>query len=205
MLGNHIAIPHLMLPGLRNNLLPAGLAFTPVLCLALDLRGDLPLWVGAVSIVLPSAGVLLALAAEDGRLARRLALGLLAGALATVPYDLLRLTAVALGGLPADPVPGFGRALGVEPAAVGGYLWRYLGDGGGMGMAFCALGLGGGRAGLGFGMFVSACLLVVLASSAAAQAAMFPLTPVGVGVVVCGHAIWGVSLGAFVAEGGHHG
>jgi hypothetical protein len=84
-----------------------------------------------------------------------------AGIIATALYDAYRGSFLALG-LMHDPIPHIGVALHLHPAWVFGYLWRYLGNGGGMAVAFFALGYRGVRIGIGYGLFVCSGLLVVL-------------------------------------------
>jgi hypothetical protein len=66
--------------------------------------------------------------------------GLIAGMVATIVYDGARLFAVHVLGLMGDFIPVMGSFVTGEPdttgAAAVGYVWRYIGDGGGLGVAF---------------------------------------------------------------------
>lgn len=185
-------------PPFSVSLLAACLAMTPVVCLAAEAFGVLPMWIGALAVVIPAVIGLASLSLVHPGLGSRLLLGLCGGVLACFPYDALRLGALALGLMPSDPVPGFGEALGLSPAWVAGYVWRYLGDGGGMGAAFAVLGLSGGRRGALFGSVVCACLFGTLALSAHGEALLFPLTVTTALIAGAGHLVWGAVLGALV-------
>ena len=68
--------------------------------------------------------------------------GLRWGILATLVYDVFRLDTVALLGWWGDFIPTMGSWLiDVDPSSrvlggVAGYVWRYAGDGGGLGVVF---------------------------------------------------------------------
>ena len=95
-----------------------------------------------------------------------------------------------------DPIPHIGTALGLSLAWVFGYLWRYLGNGGGVAIAFTGLGLRGVRAGMIFGGLVCGGLLATLAIAPLGQQLLFPLTPTTVVMATVGHLIYGAILGA---------
>jgi hypothetical protein len=122
------------------------------------------------------------------------------GVAATALYDLFRFAVLWSGLMDRDPIPHIGVALGLEPAWFFGYLWRYLGDGGGLALAFLVLGWRGARAGVVFGLFVCAGLLATLAVSPYGQQMLFPLTPVTVAMATVGHLIYGAVLGAYAAR-----
>ena len=66
--------------------------------------------------------------------------GLIAGMVACIVYDGARLFAVHVLGLMGDFIPVMGSWVTGEPDTTGsaavGYIWRYIGDGGGLGVAF---------------------------------------------------------------------
>ena len=117
-----------------------------------------------------------------------------AGIVATALYDAYRGSFIALG-LMRDPIPHIGVALHLDPAWVFGYLWRYLGNGGGMAVAFFALGFRGVRIGILYGLFVCSGLLFVLIVSPYGQEMLFPLSAITVVMAVGGHIIYGAALG----------
>lgn len=118
-----------------------------------------------------------------------------AGVTATFIYDIFRWTCLALGLMDGDPIPHIGTDLGLEPGWVFGYLWRFLGNGSGIAVAFYAFGGRGIVAGTAHGLVVASGLLAVLAISPHGQQALFPLTPTIVAIAVTGHVIYGVVLG----------
>jgi hypothetical protein len=74
-------------------------------------------------------------------------------------------------------------------------VWRFLWDGGAMGISFAMLPWRGARAGLAFGLFVCGCLFATLALSATAQTRFLALTPSNAVIALVGHAIYGTTLG----------
>jgi hypothetical protein len=128
-----------------------------------------------------------------------------AGIVATALYDLVRFTFLWTGLMSNDPIPHIGVALGLHPAWVFGYLWRYLGNGGGLAVAFSAFGLRGVRHGVLYGLFVCCGLLALLVVCPNAQVLLFPLTWVTVVMATVGHAVYGAALGAFVANAANKG
>jgi hypothetical protein len=123
-----------------------------------------------------------------------------AGIVATAIYDLFRFTFLWSGLIGRDPIPHIGVALGLHPAWVFGYLWRYLGNGGGLALAFSALGLEGIRRGVLYGLFVCSGLLTLLVFCPNARVVLFPLTWATVVMVIVGHALYGAVLGAITAQ-----
>ncbi len=128
--------------------------------------------------------------------------GLAAGLAAVLIYDGTRLPFVILGGWP-DFIPRIGGWLLDDPDAHWsiGYLWRYLGNGAGMGLAFTVLAprivdrLDPRVAGIGFGVAVWTGLLTVLALSPNGQDKMFQLTPATFALSLLGHVVYGSVLG----------
>ena len=123
-----------------------------------------------------------------------------AGIAATALYDMYRGSFLALGLMQVDPIPHIGVALHLDPAWVFGYLWRYLGNGGGMAVAFFALGFRGVRIGILYGLFVCSGLLFVLVAAPHGQEMLFPLNPTTVVMAVGGHIIYGAALGGIAAR-----
>jgi len=119
-----------------------------------------------------------------------------AGMAATALYDLFRFSLLGIGVIHRDPIPHIGSALGLHPAWAFGYLWRYVGDGGGLAVAFCVLGFRGVRHGIVFGVAVCAGLLLTLAVSPYGQELLFPLNVNTVVMATVGHVIYGSVLGA---------
>ena len=129
-----------------------------------------------------------------------------------VVYDLVRWTFVGLGWW-GDFIPNIGGWLtGTgQPNWLLGYGFRWLGDGGGMGLTFmvaarsfvprltrpAAFGVG-----IAYGLSIWLCLVVTLIISPEGQAMLFPLTGVTLLLSWIGHVVYGMVLGAFLARSG---
>lgn len=177
----------------RLVLIPIG--FLPVTLIAAAAFGVAGLRELALVLLVPAlallAGVLIWRPAWAPSALRALVFGFIATAL----YDVWRGSFLALGLMQVDPIPHIGVALHLEPAWVFGYLWRYLGNGGGMAVAFFALGLRGVRNGILYGLFVCSGLLFVLVVAPYGQEMLFPLNATTVVMAVGGHIIYGAVLG----------
>lgn len=148
--------------------------------------------------------------------------GLIAGIVACIVYDAARLFAVHVLGLMGDFIPVMGSWVSGEPDTAGsaavGYIWRYIGDGGGLGVAFfvVAFALGIDRwssvqavlAAVGFAVFPTwAGLMATVALAPHGQEMMFPLNAATITITLVGHLIFGLVLGvAFLKapRGGAH-
>lgn len=181
----------------RLALIPIG--FLPVTLIAATAFGVAGLRELALLLLLPSlaavAVVLVCRPAWSPIALRALAAGIVATAL----YDVFRGSFIVLGSM-QDPIPHIGAALGLDPAWLFGYLWRYLGNGGGMAIAFFALGLRGVRVGIAYGLFVCSGLLFVLVFAPYGEEMLFPLNATTVVMAVGGHVIYGVTLGWLAAH-----
>jgi len=183
---------------MRSGLIPAGLL--PVTLIGFATSGVVGLRDLATHLLAP---VVLVVVFVMGRFrpAPRLVLrALLAGAISTTLYDLFRFSMIWLHFMSRDPIPHIGVALHLTPAWIFGYLWRYLGNGGGLALAFFALGFRGVRAGVAYGLFVCAGLLAVLIFSPGGQAALWPLNVGTVIMATVGHMIYGGVLGALASR-----
>jgi hypothetical protein len=123
-----------------------------------------------------------------------------AGVVATALYDLCRGSFLWLGLMDGDPIPHIGGALGIDPAWLAGYTWRYLGNGTGLALTFLALGLRGTRVGIVYGLGVCSCLLLTLVVSPYGTEILFPLNLTTVIMATLGHAIYGGVLGTIAAR-----
>jgi len=140
--------------------------------------------------------------------------GLIAGMVACIVYDGARLFAVHVLGLMGDFIPVMGSFVTGEPDTAGsaavGYVYRYLGDAGGLGVAFfvVAYAIGIDRwknvyavlAAIAFGVFPTwAGLMATVALAPNGEERMFPLNTATVVITLLGHVIFGAFLGlAFV-------
>lgn len=175
--------------------------FLPVTLIAATAFGVAGLRALAAYALLPALAALVVVLARHPRFASAALRGLAAGLVATAAYDGYRGSFVGLG-LMDDPIPHIGAALGLSPDWVVGYLWRYLGNGGGMAIAFVALGLRGVRAGVLYGLFVCGGLLFTLVAAPYGEAMLFPLSVTTVVMAVGGHVIYGGVLGWLTASSG---
>lgn len=175
--------------------------YAPMGALCIALLGLVPLHLSAPFLVFPAlaVGIWLGLRQPDwGRLALA---GFLAGMIATGIYDALRLSLVWLG-IWGDFIPAIGRlALRDEEAhLIWGYLWRFLGNGGGMGLAFAMLPWRGARAGVIYGTLICTCLFATILLSPLAAERLFRLSPLTMAGALAGHWTYGAVLGQLTAS-----
>lgn len=136
--------------------------------------------------------------------------GLIAGMVACIVYDAARLFAVHVLGLMGDFIIAMGSFVTGEPDTTGsaavGYVYRYLGDAGGLGVAFfvVAYAIGIDRwknvyavlAAVAFGVFPTwAGLMATVALAPHGEERMFPLNTATVIITLLGHVIFGLFLG----------
>jgi hypothetical protein len=189
-------------------------AAVPVLAIPLYVFGLLSMTSAALFVVIPLhiiATVLMARRTPEGIWAGR---GLIAGLVAVTAYDALRIPLVITGIWP-DFIPRMGGWVvgsGHSNLFVG-YLWRYLGDGGGIGQAyfvFCAVLLVVRPSlvtrrpvllSIGYGVFIWAGLIFTVGVAPRGQTMMFALTPATLSLSLLGHLIYGSVLGLFLR---HH-
>ena len=178
------------------------IGFSPITALAIAIIGILPLYITTLIIVAPSVvlGIVLAfMFPYYGKLALK---GLLIGLIAVFLYDCMRIPFI-IAGIWGDFIPKISTWLlnTSQPNWLVGYLWRYLGDGGFMGMAFtvayCSLKprIGRRTAALAFGIAIWLCLLGTLFLAPHGQAMLFKLTLTTLSLSFLGHLIYGASIG----------
>jgi hypothetical protein len=134
-----------------------------------------------------------------GKLALR---GLLLGLIAVFLYDCMRYPFI-IAGVWGDFIPKINMWLfnTSQPNWMVGYLWRYLGDGGFMGMAFtvgyCVLKprVDSRIAGLGFGVAIWLCLIGTLVLAPHGQEMLFRVTVITLSLSLLGHLIYGAAIG----------
>lgn len=188
------------------------LAALPLLSITAHVGGLVPMHVAAGLVIVPAAAVLVLLAVFAPAPEDRLVLdGLRWGLVATFVYDVFRLDTVALLGWWDDFIPTMGTwLLDVDPSeqvlgGVAGYVWRYAGDGGGLGVVFVTLAAATGLRRLGPRWTVGAAVLFAVGPTwgglmatvllPRGQQLMFPLTPVTVTLSFLGHVVFGLVLG----------
>ena len=181
------------------------IGFSPITALEIAIIGILPLSVSTLLIVLPAIllGIGLALRYPAyGKLALK---GLLIGLIAVFLYDCMRVPFI-LTGIWGDFIPKINMLLfnTSQPNWVVIYIWRYVGDGGYMGMAFtvayCTLKprVDCRIAGVGFGVAIWVCLLGTLILAPHGQEILFKLTLTTLSLSLLGHLIYGISLGMLI-------
>lgn len=175
--------------------------FLPVTAIVIHCLGILPLRMNLHLVLLPAAMLLCCLSLRDRKIGTTALRGWVSGVLAVALYDLSRIPFIMNGW--ADFIPKIGGWLNEtgEPDALTGYLWRYIGNGGGLGISFFMfLQLAGKKKalvlnGLLFGLFVFASLIFVLRCFPEAQDMMFRITLFSFAGSLLGHIVYGVTLG----------
>lgn len=175
--------------------------FLPVTAIVIHCLGLLPLQMNLHLVILPAAMALCCLSIRDHRTGKIVLRGWVSGVIAVALYDLSRVPFIMNGW--TDFIPKIGGWLNEtgEPDALTGYLWRYIGNGGGLGISFFMfLHLAGKKKalvlnGLLFGLFVFSSLIFVLRCFPEAQDMMFRITLFSFAGSLLGHIVYGVTLG----------
>jgi len=176
----------------------------------LTIGGVWSLSVGSLVLIVPAVTVALVLGVLFPRQGRLALEGLAAGLVAVLVYDTVRWTFVALGWW-GDFIPSIGGWLtgSGQPDWFVGYAFRWLGDGGGMGVTFMVaartfLPTVKRRAalvvGIGYGLAIWMCLLVTLLVTPDGQTMLFPLTLTTLLLSWIGHVVYGAVLGTALAR-----
>lgn len=186
------------------------LASMPILGISVDVFGLVPQSITSVVTIALTAVLGAIVVFAPHRTDMIVGRGLVAGMVACIVYDAARLFAVHVLGLMEDFIPVMGSWVTGEPDTTGsaavGYVWRYIGDGGGLGVAFfvVAFALGIDRwskvkavsAAVAFAVFPTwAGLIATVALAPRGEQMMFPLTPATVTITLVGHLIFGFVLG----------
>lgn len=186
------------------------LASMPILGISVDVSGLVSQGTTSIAVIVLTAllGTLVVFAPH--RTDMIVGRGLMAGMVACVVYDGARLFAVHVLGLMGDFIPVMGSFVTGEPDTAGsaavGYIWRYVGDAGGLGVAFfvVAFALGIDRwkgiyavlASVAFSVFPTwAGLMATVALLPRGEEMMFPLNPATITITLVGHLVFGVVLG----------
>jgi hypothetical protein len=186
------------------------LASMPILSISVDVFGLVSQSATSVAVIVVSAILGAVVTFSPHRMDMIVGRGLIAGMVACVVYDGARLFAVHVLGLMGDFIPVMGSWVTGEPdtngSAAVGYVWRYIGDGGGLGVAFfvVAFALGIDRwsnvhavlAAVGFAVFPTwTGLIATVALAPRGEEMMFPLNVATVTITLVGHLIFGLVLG----------
>ncbi|MFE9500863.1 hypothetical protein [Streptomyces collinus] len=161
----------------------------------------LPLWLIAISLLLIGRTYT---SFWGGR-------GFIAGLLGVAAYEGMRMPFV-MAGIWSDFIPRLGGLIigDGHPNTLIGYLWRWVGDGGGIGLSFflacCLLERTRFRSilrypfmlSLGYGIFIWSGLLCTVCFTSTGARMLFVLTPVNFTLSLSGHLIYGAVLGYFL-------
>ena len=186
------------------------LASLPILGISIDVAGLVSQSTTSIVVIVLTAvlGTLVVFAPH--RTDMIVGRGLIAGMVACIVYDGARLFAVHVLGLMGDFIPVMGSFVTGEPDTAGsaavGYMWRYIGDAGGLGVAFfvVAFALGIDRwsnvkavlASVAFAVFPTwAGLMATVALLPRGEEMMFPLNAATVTITLVGHLVFGLVLG----------
>jgi hypothetical protein len=188
-------------PSLFPRLLYLAFGFAAITSLGVALAGAVPLPYGFHYAVIPAYTVMLLVGLRYPAWGKRALIGLVAGMIATGIYDILRL-GLMLAGLWGDPIPSIGQLALNDPDApwYWGYVWRFVGNGGGMGLAFAMLPWRGVKLGIAYGSAICMGLVVLLYFWPVSQEHFFALTPATAAGGMAGHWVYGAVLGWLTAR-----
>ena len=183
-------------PSLFPRVLYVAFGFAAITSLGVALAGVVPLPYGFHYVVIPAFVIMVLLGIRYPAWGKRALLGLVAGMIATGVYDLLRI-GLMFAGLWGDPIPSIGRLALNDPNTqwYWGYVWRFVGNGGGMGVAFAMLPWRGVSLGIAYGSAVCLGLVALLYFLPVAQLHFFALTPPTAAGGMAGHWVYGAVLG----------
>lgn len=178
------------------------IGFSPITALAFAIIGVLPLPVTTVLFVVPATLLGIGMAVRFPAYGRLALKGLIIGLIAVFLYDCMRLPFI-LAGLWGDFIPNINKMLfnTTQPNWVVGYVWRYVGDGAFMGMAFTVAydalkpRVDSRLAALAFGLAIWICLILTLLIAPHGQQMLFKLTPITLSLSLLGHIIYGIVIG----------
>lgn len=170
----------------------------PILMLSTAYAGFAPLARLLVFVVIPAYMVIVVLAALLPDVGRGVVTGFVAGIVAVLVYDLMRLAlSYSQGG--SDPIPHIGvMLLGDGAPWWVGYLWRTLGNGAGLGVVYgvlCPRAWWGPKTGLAYASCVGLGMILVLWLFPQSQDQLFRLTWQTFVNSCLGHATYGLTLG----------
>ena len=179
-----------------------GIGFTPITALAVAIIGIVSLPIAALVLVWPAIVLFVVLGIlfpAYGKLALK---GFVIGLIACLLYDCMRAIFILTGAW-GDFIPRIGMWLlnSPRPDWLLGYLWRYIGDGGFMAMAFVVAfqllkpRINGRLAALLFGLAIWLCLVATILIAPHGSQELFALTPVTLTLSFTGHVIYGVVIG----------
>ena len=171
----------------------------PVSAIAFHVMGLVDLF-SFYPVVILLYSLIIFLSLNKPELRKRILIGWLSGIIAVSFYDISRLPFMAMGW--EDFIPKIGGWLtGEQEEFTLGYLWRYIGNGGGLGITFfIIISFLKQRKnyilpGLIFGLFIVLCLDLTLLISPESESLMFEITSLTIVGGTVGHVVYGVTLG----------
>ena len=189
------------------------IGFSPIAALSLSVfRGSnwvpwVPLHISGPCVVLPAIITAIVLCLTYRKYAPRVIEGLAAGIIAVTLYDMFRMPFLDTGVWP-DFIPKIGSFLLNQPDQnfsmthwMIGYIWRYVGNGGGMGLAFYLMfplfrhRLDSRIAGMFYGIIIFCCLLATIYLSPAGRFYLFDPSFTTGTLGFLGHVVYGLILG----------
>jgi len=187
---------------LQLRLVYFALGFAPIFALSMAILEFIPLHVGGPAIGAAAYLLVAYISLRNRRFGKLAFRGLLIGMGATLIYDCTRFPFVYTG-IWSDFIPAIGDLLLNQHSThwTIGYLWRYLGNGGGMGLAFVMFypliqkHVSLGKASIFFGIGIWLCLLATLMLSSSGERMLFTLTPLTFTLSLIGHLVYGWALG----------
>jgi hypothetical protein len=183
-------------PSLFPRAIYLAFGFAAITSLGVALTGAVPLPYGFHYAVIPAYAIMALVGLRYPAWGKRALLGLVAGMIATGVYDILRI-GLMFAGLWGDPIPSIGRLATNNPniAWYWGYVWRFLGNGGGMGVAFAMFPRRSVKLGIAFGSAICLGLVGLLYFWPVSQQHFFALTPLTAAGGMAGHWVYGAVLG----------
>lgn len=177
------------------------LSISAISAIAVHALGWMPLYYSARLIVIPAFACIFLYAFSQPRIGKPIMKGWLFGLIAVSVYDLSRIPFMMMGW--GDFIPSIGNwFLGTEHAdPIIGYAWRYIGNGGGLGIAFVMLlhcfKTSGNKMFIGtvYGILIWAGLTMLLVFSPNARELLFNLSPLSLMGSFTGHLVYGLVLG----------
>ena len=176
--------------------------FTPITALAIALLDWAPLHVTAPIFVLPVFVFMIVIGYRHPLYGERALRGWMAGVIATFVYDGTRVPFL-MAGMWQDFIPKIGDyLLNTEGSSwIIGYLWRYLGNGGGMGIGFAMIVpwlchfVEIKRGAVCYGVAIWGCLMLTLVGCPDPERMLFAITPLSFILSLLGHIVYGALLG----------
>jgi len=175
--------------------------FAAITSLGVALTGAVPLPYGFHYAVIPAYVAMTLIGLRYPAWGKRALLGLVAGMIATGVYDVLRI-GLMFAGLWGDPIPSIGRLALNNPDVpwYWGYVWRFVGNGGGMGVAFAMFPWRSVKLGIAYGSAICLGLVGLLYFWPVSQQHFFALTPLTAAGGMAGHWVYGAVLGYLTAR-----